>query len=531
MMQRQRGLRPIRFFPAVLLLLGIGSGLRASFESDMEDCAMHCAQALRLTNQQDLAITSIAQDESYLLPLDGVYALLTQYLRSYARAVTLHTFRGEEQTLLRSMVRSGGIEYAPFGLTGQHIDSLILTGKYYLVDGKNDRVQVSIAVVGRDARTIFQSKEYTLVKSDCPPGLLRGVFDAIATEESWADVVYRGRILAKYLLLFNSPYNNLLLQPAEYRFESRHPYSLQWQIDIAKEVLATKFAVIFSNTAPATILLEPTGTLVFIRDGVERCIDNAVDGAPLLPEEFTEEYDSLRYLYAPAPAGAAIVQEKRPYTTVRDKRVRERIYEMFTVQYPALFSPFNYKALDSLFVDKQHPSILVGAKQMSDPRIGREVIRYAWYDKRKWLAGLLNGVVRKQRSFAVTTKVMGVLNDNLDPDRFWAVVLQKWKTKDRSGACVYEDDGFLIVNIDAADTNHIDFRVHYRLWFYLYQYDDRELGITRHEKLARDLDEYFVNSMGGIDRSLKMAMKDLIIEKTNYTPLQSDYKQVRAVNK
>ena len=124
---------------------------------------------------------------------------------------------------------------------------------------------------------------------------------------------------------------------------------------------------------------------------------------------------------------------------------------------------------------------------------------------------------------------MGVFSDNLDPHRYWAIILQKWKTRDRHGKMVYEDDGFLIVNFDfRADLSLRDFKVHYRLWFYNYQYDDIELGIARHEKLVYDINKHFVNGLGGIDTKLKNAMRDFIIDKIRF--VSSEYKNIKAAN-
>lgn len=98
----------------------------------------------------------------------------------------------------------------------------------------------------------------------------------------------------------------------------------------------------------------------------------------------------------------------------------------------------------------------------------------------------------------------------------WAVVKQKWQTKDQAGHVVYQDDGFLLVNFDFdADDKLKDFKIYYRLWFYDYQYDDLELGIKRHEKLVRDIKKYFIDSKGisGIDSTLKKGIMDFLINK------------------
>jgi hypothetical protein len=179
-----------------------------------------------------------------------------------------------------------------------------------------------------------------------------------------------------------------------------------------------------------------------------------------------------------------------------------------------LFNNFNYDKLDSIYIDQGHPSILVGKKVLDDPAKGKEQIRYIWQRKSDWLNSLKKVVESKQRSFSVKTAVMGLFNDNLDPNRFWAIIKQKWQTKDMTGHVVYEDNGFLLVNFDFdADSKLKDFKIYYRLWFYDYQYDDLEIGVKRHDKLIRDIKQYFVEDKGisGIDSSLKMGIMNFLI--------------------
>ena len=111
---------------------------------------------------------------------------------------------------------------------------------------------------------------------------------------------------------------------------------------------------------------------------------------------------------------------------------------------------------------------------------------------------------------------MGLFKDNLDRSRYWAVVKQKWQTKDLTGHTVYQDDGFLLVNFDfEADIKLRDFKIYYRLWFYNYKYDNLELRITRYDKLINDIKQYFLdnNAFSGIDSTLKKGMMEFIVDK------------------
>lgn len=492
--------------------------LLASFESDMEILAMNMAKALKLSPQKSISMTTIPEDKSYMLSIIPVFKAIKKHLTPYVNEVRMHSFRGEENAIIRSMILSGSSEYAPMKIYERRVDSLILTGSYYLVDGTLDRINFVINIINLQAQNLFQSSEFTIFKADCPPAIRREVFGKLSNKEAFAEIEYRGRLIKKLDNLFNSANSNLLAYPAEYCFEKRHPYATQWQFDILKEVLSLKYAISFNRSSKNSIILEPTGALIFAREGNERQADNVVDGEPLLPAEFLEEFDSLYYLHSSPNTGIPQPRvEKKQYATEREKTIRDRIYETFNTYYPKLFTPFNYEMLDKVFVDKPHPSVLVGTKLLSDPRVGRETINYRWHSKKSWLAGLLKAHVQRERTFEVNTEVMGVFSDNLDPYRYWAIIVQKWKTLDRHGKVVYHDDGFLIVNFDfKADLTLKDFKVHYRLWFYNYQYDDIELGIARHEKLIYDINQHFVNGLGGIDTDLKNAMRDFIIGKIRF---------------
>ncbi len=499
----------------IIITLLAALPLFATFESDMETLAMNMAKTLKLSPQTSISMTTIPEDKSYMLSMVPVFNAIKKHLTPYVNEVRLHSFRGEENAILRSMILSGSSEYAPINIRERRADSLVLTGSYYLIDGSFDKVNFIITVINLQSQTLFQSLEYTVSKTDCPPAIKREIFSNLHNKEAFAEIEYRGRVIKKLDNIFNSANNNLLAYPAEYRFDKRHPYAIQWQVDILKEIMSLKYAISFNRTCKNSIILEPAGALIFIRDGNERQVDNVVEGEPLLPAEFLEEFDSLYYLHSSPHTGASQTRlEKKCYATVREKTIRDRIHETFNTYYPGLFSPFNYDMLDKIFVEKAHPSILVGTKLSSDPRTGRETVTYRWHSKKSWLIGLLKAHLQRERTFDIDTRVMGVFNDNLDPHRYWAVILQKWNTMDRHGKVVYEDDGFLIVNFDfRADLSLKDFKVHYRLWFYNYQYDDIELGIARHEKLVYDINKHFVNGMGGIDTELKNAMRDFIIDR------------------
>jgi hypothetical protein len=255
-------------------------------------------------------------------------------------------------------------------------------------------------------------------------------------------------------------------------------------------------------------------------DGKRYSRAKLVNQEPLLPDSFPEENDSYHIVPTSMPSTKEPGIESRKYMTHDEKAVRDIIYATIDKYYPALFNPFNYQKLDELYVDQGCPSILVGTKVLDDPAKGREEIRYTWQNKKDWLNSLKKAVEERQRRFNVKTSVMGVFNDNLDQNRYWVIVKQNWQSKDQAGHVVYKDDSFFPVSFDFdADNKLKDFKIYYRLWFYDYKYDDLELGIKRHEKLARDIKQYFMDDKGisGIENSLKKAMTDFMISKIKTT--------------
>ncbi len=498
------------------VVIGITAvSISGSFKSDMDLLAMNMAKSLKFTPQKVVCITVIPDDKSYMLPMMPVYKELQKHLESFAKEVRFNSFRGRESTIIKEMVLSGSLEYKPFGFHEKSVDSLILYGTCYLVEDNPEQINFDITVIDIRANRLFQSSEITLNKVDCPKTIARGIFNTFRDKQVFQEIAFKGKIIAELDKLFNCANNNLLAYPAKYRFEKKNPYAIQWQVDMLKETLSLKYGITFNNECDNTIIVQPTGVVVFARNNIERQIDRVIDGEPLLPVQFLEEYDSLYYLYSAmnTPVQKAVFETK-PWETSGEKSIRDQIYKIFNTYYPKLFSTFNYSLLNDIYVDTKHPSILVGTKLVSDPGSGRELINYSWHSKQGWLAGLRKAHQERNRSFDVDTYVMGIFNDNLDPHRYWAIVAQKWQTKDMYGNCVYSDDGFLIVNFDFdADRQLKEFAIYYRLWFYNYQYDNIETGVTRYDKLQYDINSHFVNGLNGIDSTLKEGMRDFLIRK------------------
>jgi hypothetical protein len=400
-------------------------------------------------------------------------------------------------------------------MDAQKIASLLLPGYYDLFSGDSSRVNFHIKIINIDARLLFESEEYTITKDDCPPALRREVFDKISNGEKFVEMEYIGKIIKQFDDLFHTTQNNNLLAfPAEYRFENQNPYAIQWQVEWIRDILTRRYGITMYDGSANSIVIKQSGSVIFSRDGKQYSRAKLVDGESLLPDSFPEENNAYHFL---DPSAQAPEQpESRECTTRQEKTVRDMIHATFDAYYPELFNNFNYQKLDEIYIDRGSPSILVGAKVLDQPDNGREEIRYAWQYKRDWLNGLKKAVQERQRRFCVTTSVMGLFNDNLDQNRYWAIVKQKWQTRDPAGHVVYQDDGFLLVNFDFdADTRLKDFKIYYRLWFYDYRYDDVERGVTRYEKLVRDIRHYFMDDreISGIDSALKKGMMDFMIAK------------------
>lgn len=500
---------------SILLCLMFWLSSFSSFDTVMDQLAMDLAQSLQLNPNTPLHLTVITQDQRHMLSLRALLTQLHYRLHPYSRQIIFNPFRSQESGMIRSIIQTGCTDYAPIGFGDQRLDSLILFGEYHIRRNVHDTVNVVLSIINQQAQPLFRSRECVLTKKDSPAGIVREVFDNIESDEALKRLWYKGTVIDKLDILFLSPHNNLLAYPASYRFENQNPYTVQWQVALLQEVLTTKYGIVFCDSSPDLISIEPAGTFRITRNNKQRCSQGLVAGEPLIPLPLLEQYDSLYYLYTPIPTTtSSVTLESKPVATAHEKNVRDHIFHIFNTVYPRMFQECNFKALDAVYIDKPHPSILVGTKLVSDPETSREIISYSWHTKQSWLAGLQRACQNRNRTFAVATYVMGIFNDNLDPCRYWALVAQQWKTKNSDGVTVYHDDGFLIVNFDFNMQNEATkFGIHYRLWFYNYQYDHEESGINRYDKLIADINKHFVNTFSGIDFTLKQGMRDFLIRK------------------
>jgi hypothetical protein len=493
----------------VLLVLINVNVLFASFDKDLANIAAGIAANLKLSPDKPLYITTIQEDKRYMLSMEPVYKKLKESLKQYASEVRFKSPQGPEIETIIGIIRSG----TSMNLEEITVDSLILTGSYFLMNQTLDKINCVLKIQDVRAVGLYESDEFAIAAEDCPPALKRIVFDKLNDKESYAEIEYKGYVIEKLERLFNAGDNDLLMPPAVYSFENKHPYAISYQVNALKEILNLKYGISFNQESTNKIIIPADGTLIFLRNGKQRPLQKIIDGEPLYGNDFSAQCSSYVYLNSStANSGKGKKAEEKKFTTEGETKVRDKIFETFNTYYPALFNPFDFDKLDRIFVDKNEPSILVGIVKGSDPATGKEIVTYSWQTKQVWLDHLKKLHDVDNRTFEVKTAVMKVFNDDLDPNRYWAIVRQTWKTKDGFGKTVYKDDGFLFVNFDfAADRVLKDFKIYYRLWFYEYQYDDLELGIKRYDKLKNDIVRHFKNGIKSVSDSLKNAMCDYLV--------------------
>ncbi|NLD98314.1 MAG: hypothetical protein GX640_00435 [Fibrobacter sp.] len=493
-----------------LVFFLISNSLMASFKEDIKNIADEIAQKLELSPEKPIYITTIQEDRSYMLPMEPVFKELKKELSTYVSEVRFRSPQGSEIGTLIDIMRNG----MPMRIEEMAVDSLILTGSYFLMNQSLDKINCILKIQDIRAVNLYECDEFTISEKDCPPAFKRKIFSKLVDNETYGEIEYKGYVIDKLEKIFNAGNNNLLLSPAVYAFVNKHPYAINYQINALKEILNLKYGISFNQESENKIIVHADGTLIFVRDGKGRPLQKIVDGEPLYGSDFSSQNNTYKYSTDSTTANGIKKKkwEDRKFSTEGEIKVRDRIFETFNEYYPALFTPFNYNKLNEIFAVKKEPSILVGIVKSSDPSTGKEIVAYSWQKSQQWLDHLKKLHDVDNRTFEITTSVMKIFNDDLDPNRYWAIIRQNWKTIDGFGKTVYSDDGFLFVNFDfTADQVLKDFKIYYRLWFYEYQYDDLELGIKRYAKLENDITTHFKNGIKSVSGSLKSEMCDYLI--------------------
>lgn len=504
-------LRTIRGLIALMVCWYLASPVEGSFKSEMELLAMHIAETLQLTPQSEVTVQVIETDQQSLLPLSAFFHVLEPFLRPYSQRCAFVAY-------------TGSLPFTPLcgtfptskGRGGNQVQGTsILYGCVYLIQTQSlvPRIHISITLCSDNGTVLLTSPEFVLNRNDCPAGILREIVLPLDNQDAFQRVQFTAELVKKMDVAtaaatdFNHGFFTLI---------NRFPTAPAWQIDALIEAVSTKYAITLSDSSQKRLTIEPSGNLTVQTGTGTITVKEAIDGQPLMPFDFVNETDSLYYLYPGdenSPSENLSPMEKKAIHTDGEKKIRAAITSIFHNDYPALFNPFNSVKLRNIFATAIDSAILVGAKISSDAASGQEVVSYRWLPASVWISNLEHSATQLQRTFFVTTKVIGLFNDNLDPHRYWAIVQQRWTTKSKTGRTLYQDDGFLIVNFDFTPQYALkQFHIYYRLWFYNYQYAAAEQGLSRSDKIGRDLSRHFVNGMGGIDTSLKASMRDFILQ-------------------
>lgn len=498
----------------IFTLLGLNFlTVSASFDKDITNIAVEIADNLKLSPGKPLYITTLPLDEEYMLPMDPIFDRLEKALKPKVSEIRFRSLQGTEEKTIIGIIRGGN----SLRTDEVAIDSIIMTGSYFISDQPRDRINCVLRIQDIRAQKLYKSEEFVIDSLDSPPQLQREVFSQLHDDESFGIISYGGRIIKQLENLFNTQNNNLLVPPSTYVFENRNPYAINYQVNTVKKILTLKYGISFledsANNTSNKVIVQADGTLIFVRDGKTWELQKIISSNSLFKNEFSSQCDSYIYL-RPSINGSGEYKKPETRKIVKPEEIkfRDQIVETFNNYYPKLFNPFNYDALNKIFVDTKEPPILIGKRISSNPKTGKEDVQYTWMTKNKWLYNFKQLHDTAGLSFDVRTHVMNIFKDDLNSNRYWAIVRQNWKTKDINGVTVYQDDGFLFVNFDfTADWVLKDFKVYYRLWFYEYQFDDIELGIKRYEKLERDITTYFKNGIKSVSGSLKNVMCSYLI--------------------
>ena len=490
---------------------------QTSMRSEMDTIAVRIVRKLNLNKTSTLSVTTMDEDRNYMINVRPMLDILQASLQKSVKTVRFNSFQGQENAVVRELyIRSASsLEYKQFDLDQKELDTLILTCHLFVID--KNTVNYIFKLFNLKSVVLYQSPELELTRDAAIPSVRRVIFKAFANEESFQAILYRGKIIEKLEKLFSSRNSNFLAHPAVYYMSNNFPYAVRWQVEQLKEILSIRYGISFSEETGNKIMLDQAGTLTFLRGNVKRSISKIVDTEPLIADDFPEEKNTYHYF----GSSRENKTEARKATTSAEKNILKRIYEILETKLPNAYNPFNYSLLKKIYRDNGK-CILKGRKISENPVTGEEKIQYKWVDRDEYLSKLRK-MYKHNFTFDVDLKVMGVFQDPIDQNRYWAIVKQTWKTR-KFGHTVYKDDGFLFMNFDfKADLVLRDFGIYYRLWFYDYKYDDVERQISRVDKISADIENHFVRGVKRIDKNLKMELKRHLLAKIKHgsiTPLR-----------
>lgn len=472
----------VMVFVSWLTVAGPCSANPAVFSAQMDSVAKNMVQLLQIPAKGSFSFSATEKDENYLLPVTSLYDLLAKRIRRHNKRFLINVLDGENQRLVQSLyVKASAGGYEDIEIREARVDSLIVGTSLYLSSSGKLYARFVVCDLGSQVR--FQSEKLRVPRKGPEAEFLEDLFDIIDDGEGVEMLRFREAAIQKLS-------SNLMADPNMTSSQNIFAFKKDWtyanfeQVDAIEQILRVKFGFRFDPGSRDRITVNRAGGLEFRKRGKKLEIPRMIDVEPILGDDFKPEADSL---IVPADEMATTFA-KIPITRQDDRDVFDRIRETIENQLASAYNRMDFGYLSKVFADNQR-SILRG-KVSSNPKAGREKVRYYWDSKQKYLNGLKRLVGKKGYRLDVALKLMGIYQE--DANRYWAVVYQKWKTKKKNGKVVYRDDGFLFINFDFADNrNKPVFKIYYRIWIYNYKFGNPETGFTRADFIQRDFDGVF----------------------------------------
>jgi hypothetical protein len=469
---------------------------------------------LRIPQSGNYAFAATERDENYLLPAGSFYTLLEKSIRRHNRNFMIRQVDGENQRMVQSLyvkAQEGG--YGNLELIQGKVDSLIIGVNLFL--DKSGELQVQFIVCDFGGTIKYKSQKLFAAKNGPEKRQLMDVFDEIEDDIDIENVRFRERVIrAINDQVLRDP--TMTSKENKFRFEKNWTYANLSQVDMIEMILRSKYGFIFDSKMEDKIVVNRAGGLEFIKEGKRLEIPSLVSVEPIIADTMKFIVDSITL---PVDASGEIFGK----TPIAGQllSVHSRIVNVIEKKLPEAFNKPDFDMLEKVF----HCSgkcILRGKVEKND-KAGTEKVQYYWDDKSTYINGLRRLVEKERYSFSVDLKLMNLYQDN-QSSRFWAVARQSWKTKDRKGAVVYRDDGFLFLNFDFTEglDKEPEFKIYYRIWIYNYCFDNAELRTSRSDIVERDFNMVFFKSLDdtkldsgvtGIWADLRKQMRqDLMVE-------------------
>ncbi len=112
--------------------------LSASYTQDMAVVTQEIVDALNITRQTKITISTVEADRNYMLPLRPVFRSLQKEMKLYAKEVVLAPVKNQGKQVIGELLRTSKDNIA-VDFSEDKIHTLFLTGKY-VIDEKDEQV-------------------------------------------------------------------------------------------------------------------------------------------------------------------------------------------------------------------------------------------------------------------------------------------------------------------------------------------------------------------------------------------------------